>query len=176
MNKAGRTGEAEKAYQRAIETWEQLLVDYPDVAINHHELARFLVQAPATGLCNMERATACATRATELAPDDASSWHTLGFVHYAAGRWEAARTALEQALKIRSEGSATGFLMAMAQFRLGDRSGAQQTYRQAIEWMEKNGQDDREFRDLRAEAAALLGEDLSVATTAQDEPTTQKMP
>ena len=40
MHKAGRPADAEKAYQSAIETWEQLLEAFPDVLIDHRELAQ----------------------------------------------------------------------------------------------------------------------------------------
>src|SRR5258707_8743109 len=114
MRKTGRPADAEKEYQRAIETWEQLLEAFPDVLINHRELARFLARSPVIRLRNLERATELATKGIELAPDDVASWYTLGVVHYAAGRWDAARAALEKSLKIQPEGSVSRlFLLAM---------------------------------------------------------------
>ena len=127
----------------------------------------------------MERATELATRGIELATDDAASWYTLGVVHYAAGRWDAARVALEKSLKIQPEGSGSRwFLLAMTQWQLGDRLAAQSSYGQAVEWMEKNGPDNKELRRLRAEAAALLGIKTtpSVVAAGQDEPAKQKVP
>jgi tetratricopeptide (TPR) repeat protein len=179
MNKAGRTSDAEKAYQRAIETWEQLQADYPDVATNHHELARFLVQCPARGLRNLERARVFATRATELAPDDSASWHTLGVVQYAAGRWDQARAALEESVKTGPEGSVSAsFLLSMAQWHLGDRIAARGSYGEAVERMEKDSPNDKELQRLRAKAASLLGIKATEAVLAigQDEPPKQKAP
>ena len=179
MRKAGRPDDAENAYRRAIETWEQLLADYPDVAINHHELARFLVQSPASGLRNLERATEFATRATALAPDDSASWHTLGIGHYAAGRWDEARLALEKSAKFGPEGSVSAcFLLSMAQWQLGDRIAARRSYRQAVERMGTKSRDDKDLRRLRAEAAALLGIKATeeVVAADQDEPPKQKAP
>jgi hypothetical protein len=87
--------------------------------------------------------------------------------------------ALEKSLKIRPEGSASSsFLLAMTQWQLADRVAAQRSYEQAVECMEKNGQNNKELRELRADAAALLGEKSasSVAAAGQDEPVTQKKP
>jgi serine/threonine protein kinase/tetratricopeptide (TPR) repeat protein len=179
MRKAGRRTDAEKSYQRALETWEELVGEYPDVAINYRELARFLAQAPVDQLRNLERATELATRATDLAPDEPASWHTLGMVHHAAGRWDEARVALEKSLKIQSEvGGSAWLLLAMTQWQLGDRVAAQRSYRQAVEWMEKNGQDNKDLRRLRAQAAALLGnkDTAAVVAAGQDEAPMQKVP
>jgi tetratricopeptide (TPR) repeat protein len=179
MRKAGRRTDAEKSYQRALETWEDLVREYPDVAINYRELARFLAQAPVDQLRNLERATELATRATDLAPDEPASWHTLGMVHHAAGRWDEARVALEKSLKIQSEvGGSAWLLLAMTQWQLGDRVAAQRSYRQAVEWMEKNGQDNKDLRRLRAQAAALLGnkDTAAVVAAGQDEAPMQKVP
>jgi eukaryotic-like serine/threonine-protein kinase len=179
MLKAGRPDDAEKAYQRAIKTWEQLLEAFPDVLINHRELARFLAQPPVVRFRNLERATELATQGIELAKDDVASWYTLGFVHHAAGRWDAARVALEKSLKIQPEGSVSRlFLLAMTQWQLGDRSAAQRSYHQAVDWMQKEGPDNEELRHLHAEAAELLGAEYtpSIVAAGQDESAEQEVP
>jgi tetratricopeptide (TPR) repeat protein len=179
MHKAGRPADAEKAYQRAIETREQLLEAFPDVLINIRELARFLAQTPVSRLRNLERATELATQGIELASDDVASWYTLGVVHYAAGRWDPARVALEKSLKIQPEGSVSPlFLLAMTQWQLGDRPAAQRTYQQAVDWMQKDRPDNKELRHLHAEAAELLGVKYtpSVVAGGQDESAEQEVP
>jgi tetratricopeptide (TPR) repeat protein len=175
LHKAGRDSEAEAAYQRAMDTWEQLLVDFPEVPLHHRELARFLTQAPAIRLRNLERATELATQGVELAADDASSWYTLGLVHYAAGRWDAARVALEKCLKIQPKGSASaGFLLAMAHWQLGDKQAAQKWYAEAASWTETSDLTENLHR-LRAEAEALLADDSasSIVAAGSDEPETK---
>ncbi len=179
MHMAARPAEAERSYQRAIQTWEQLVADYPDVALNHRELARFLVKSPVTGLRDVARATELAGRGTELAPNDAASWYTLGVVHYAADRWDAARAALERSIEIRPEGSASPwFLLAMTHWQLGDRAAAQRCQQQAVEWTEKIGRNDNDLRLLQAEASALLGITTtpSVVAEGRDVPTERKSP
>jgi tetratricopeptide (TPR) repeat protein len=172
MHKAGRSSEALAAYQRAIDTWEQLLVDFPDVPLHHQELAQFLTQTPAVRLRNLDRATELAKQGVELAAEDAVSWYTLGLVHYAAGRWDEARVALEKCLTIQPESSASaGFLFAMTQWQLGDKSAAQKWYGQAISWSEKSGLTEN-TRRFRAEAEELLGMKTTPAVVAVgvDEP------
>jgi tetratricopeptide (TPR) repeat protein len=121
MGKAGHTTEAEGAYRRAIETWQQLVDDFPDVSLHYRELARFLAKPPATNLQDLKRATELAMRGSELAKDDAASWYTVGVVHYAAGRWDAARVALEKSIEIRPDGSDSAwFLLAMTHWQLGE--------------------------------------------------------
>jgi serine/threonine protein kinase/predicted negative regulator of RcsB-dependent stress response len=166
MHKAGRGSEAEKAYQSAIDTWEQLLVDFPDVPLHHRELARLLTQTPAVRLRNLERATELAGQGVELGPHDAASWYTLGLVHYAAGRWDAARVALEKSLKIQPEGSASaGFLLAMTHWQLGDKPVAKKWYAQAVSWLETSVLTENR-RGLRAEAEALLADDSASSVVA----------
>ena len=65
----------------------------------------------------------------------------------------------------------------MAQWQLGDRIAAQRSYRQAVERMGTKSQDDKDFRSLRAEAAALLGIKATeeVVAADQDEPPKQKV-
>jgi tetratricopeptide (TPR) repeat protein len=179
MHKAGRPADAEKAYQRAIDTWEQLLEAFPDVLIYHRELARFLAQVPVIRLRDWERATELATQGTELAGDDVASWYTLGVVNHAAGRWGAARVALEKSLKIKPEGSVSRlFLLAMSQWQLGDRSAAQKSYQQAVDWMQKDGPANKELRHLHAEAAELLGVEYAptIVAVGQDESAEQEVP
>ena len=104
-----------------------------------------------------------ATQGVELAADDAASWYTLGVVHYAAGRWDAARVALEKSLKIQPEGSVSvWFLLAMTQWQLGDRAAAQRCYEQAVDVDgERTAQTIKISNVLRAEAAGLLGQNYA---------------
>ncbi len=173
MQGAGRTEDARLAYQRAIETWERLVIDYPDISLNYRELARFLAKCPANSLRDLKRATELATRATDLAPSDAASWYTLGLVQCAGQTWDEARVALEKSLELRPEGTAsTWFLLAMTQWQLGDRVTAQGSYTQGAARMEKSGQSSNELQRQRSEMAALLGIKITTAVVAddQDEP------
>ena len=114
-----------------------------------------------------------------MATDDVASWYTLGVVHYAAGRWNAARIAVEKSLKIQPEGSVSRlFLLAMTQWQLGDRPAAQRRYQQAVDWMQKDGPANKELRHLHAEAAELLGVKYTppVVAVDQDEPAEQEVP
>ena len=96
-----------------------------------------------------------------------------------AGRWDAAREALEKSLKIQPEGSVSRlFLLAMTQWQLGDLPAAQRHYQQGVDWMEKERPDNKDLRHLRAEAAELLGVKYtpSVLAGGQAELTEQEVP
>jgi len=132
---------------------------------------------------NPTRAIGLATKAIELAADDAQSWIILGVAYYRAGDAKAAIEAIEQSMQLSAGGDASGwFFLAMACWRKGDKEKARSWYDKAVQWMEKKpsqdevpglfparrvamstpvspltGSQDEELRRFRAEAAALLG-------------------
>jgi len=122
-----------------------------------YSLAWFLVNCPDATYRNPKRAVELAKQAVTWAPQDGTAWYWLGITAYRAGHWKEAITALDKAMELlkQSDGSDRLFL-AMAYWQLGDKQKARQWYDQAAAWMEKN-KSPSVVRDLRSEAAALLG-------------------
>jgi tetratricopeptide (TPR) repeat protein len=102
-------------------------------------------------------AVACAKKASEIAPEAAYAWNTLGTAYYRAGQWNKAVAALEKSMAIRRGGdSFDWFFLAMAHQKLGHEKEARRWYDQARLWMDKNEPRHEELRRFRSEAAKLL--------------------
>jgi serine/threonine protein kinase len=84
---------------------------------------------------------------------------TLGIASCRTGDWTAAAAALEKSMAENEGGDARDwFFLAIARHRQGDRAGAQQWYRRAAGWMERNPAQARsaELARIRAEAQELV--------------------
>jgi serine/threonine protein kinase/Flp pilus assembly protein TadD len=106
------------------------------------------------------RAVELARKAVELAPDDGSTWNTLGAALCRAGSWNAAIAALEKSMALGGGGdSFDWFFLAMAHWKLGERDKARAWYERAAQWMENEAPVDygSYLRRFRTEAAELLG-------------------
>jgi tetratricopeptide (TPR) repeat protein len=136
-----------------------------NTASDHNNLAWFLATHPDPKLRDPIRAVALAKKAVAMAPKTGTFWNTLGAVQYRGGDWKGAVAALNKSMELDHGGSAFDFFfLAMACERLGQKEQALQWYRQAVEWVEKNGpalaknpQYAEELRRFRVEAADLLG-------------------
>jgi uncharacterized protein HemY len=90
--------------------------------------------------------------------ENADHWNTLGVVQYRLGNWKDAITSLEKAKKLHNEKDAGDWLfLAMAQWRLGQKELARDSYNRAIELLKVYEYPPAEASRWRAEAAALLG-------------------
>jgi len=80
-------------------------------------------------------------------------------VQYRLGQWKLALATLQDAVKTNGNQAISEdlFFLAMCYHQLGDQKKAEESYTQAITWMQKHLPDDEELRRFRAEAAALLG-------------------
>src|SRR5262249_3982641 len=97
-------------------------------------------------------AVAAAKRAAEAEPGILDRWHQLGVAYYQAGKWEA----VLEIFPARASGSAwQWFWMAMAHEQLDHKDEARRWYFSSLDWMATAQQ--KELRDLQAEAAAVLG-------------------
>ncbi len=170
LQKTGRPAEAESAYRESIALDERLVAEFPDAATSAGYLwsltqTHFRLAALLTASGRQEQAEAAYRRAlvharksVELVPTQNRYWKALGAVQYRVGQWEATIESMQRSLKLRPRGSSIcWFYMAMAHGRLGDEEQARHGYQQAVEWMEKNLPQDQELRNLRAEAAELIG-------------------
>jgi hypothetical protein len=92
----------------------------------------------------------------DRAPQDGAYWNTLGVAQYRVGNWPAAIEALNKSRQLRGGDSFDFFFLAMAHWRLKEKSQAEYWWEQAVRWMEKHQPTDADLRRFRAEAAATL--------------------
>ena len=141
----------------AIAAYEEAIRRDPNSSAAHHHLARLLATCSDPRLRDTERAVSLARSAVTLAPR-ANVQNTLGVALYRSSHWKEAIAALETAMKLRKgDDGRDGFLLAMAQWQLGDREAAHAWYDKAVEWMQRTRSSDKELIRFRTEAADLLG-------------------
>jgi serine/threonine protein kinase/tetratricopeptide (TPR) repeat protein len=136
-----------------------------NTAGDHNSLAWVLATHADPKLRDPVGAMAMAKIAVELSPKVGTYWNTLGAAQYRAGDWKGAIAALNKSMELDNGGSADDFFfLAMACERLGQKEHAQKWYKQAAQWVEKNGQtlakDPPHVEELRRfsdEAAEVLG-------------------
>jgi tetratricopeptide (TPR) repeat protein len=123
-------------------------------------LAELLATAADPKLRDAAEAVKLARKAVELAPVDAWSWQTLGWVLYRTGAWKDSIEAFHKSMALQEDpkGGDSGqwFGLAMAHWQLGNKNEARKWHDQAVQWMEKDDPQDEQMRRYRTEAAALL--------------------
>ena len=79
--------------------------------------------------------------------------------HYRVGECKDAIDALKKSDELLKGEmfSFNAFFLAMAHWQLDEKDEAHKWYDRAVEWMEKNKQQDEELKRFRDEAADLLG-------------------
>jgi tetratricopeptide (TPR) repeat protein len=108
-----------------------------------------------------------AKKAVELGPKEAAYWTALGLAHVRFGEGKAAVPALDKAMKMSQGGDASDwFILAMAQWQIGNKELARTWYNRGVAWMDKNKPyleaqkySAEVIRGLGADAAAILGLD-----------------
>jgi len=169
----GQHDEAERLLRRMLQVRERLAANHPEQAQYRepHWLdclltAEYLATSPDRWGHDPEWAMGLARRAVELKPTDANALRVLSIAEYRRGNW---RACLAEGLKGEQE---LGYFPAMAHWRLGEHALAREAFNRADAWLP--GYEalckDREqrgigthpgpvlVREVRAEAAALLGE------------------
>jgi superkiller protein 3 len=142
----------------AVAAWDKAIELQPDDAEICNTLAWILATEPDPKNRNPNRAVELANKATELAPSDGYIWNTLGVARYRASKWQDSMDAIEKGIQLRGRGNSSDwFFMAMADWQLGHKEEAQDWYRKAVDWMDKNAPTDDQLIRFRAEAAELLG-------------------
>jgi serine/threonine protein kinase/Flp pilus assembly protein TadD len=121
-------------------------------------LARCLLSASEPEPRQVKEAVTLAQKALKLMPQFRLCWNTLALAQYRAGDFKAARTTVDEAMT-RSKGGdcRDWFLLAMIQWRQGDKEQARQWFKRAVQQMEKSKSESETARTLRAEAAKVLG-------------------
>src|SRR5262249_36536472 len=126
-------------------------------ASTHNELAWLWATCADRNCRNPGQAVASARKAVELEPKRGEFWNTFGVALYRAADWTEARAALSKSMALRKGGDPFDwFFLAMAHWRLDDKSEGRKWYDQAVQWMDKKKPKDDELLRFRAEAEELL--------------------
>jgi tetratricopeptide (TPR) repeat protein len=117
-----------------------------------------LVAAADPGQRHPAEALPFARRAVKVAPDNGDFYNTLGLVEYRNDHWDEAISSLNGAIDLHKGAEPTDFLfLAMAHWRRGDRSDAEQFFQRGVELASKKGAINAELRMFWFEAAGVLG-------------------
>ena len=164
---AHRWKDAEQMFRGSVELGEALVAADPanaayrkDLAAYKENLAVLLAVRPDLPVHNPAQAMELAQDATRLAPEKASHWTMLGLADYRMGNWKGSIDAMEEAVRRSKVGKLdplARIIVAMADWRLGQKDAARAAFNLAIAEMAKNETQDEPTIQLRAEAAALLG-------------------
>jgi len=148
---SGRMNEAIAVLDKAVKS-------FPESPEVHNGLAWYLATCADAKFRDPARAVEAADKAVKLASANPDYWGTLGTARYRAKDWKGCIAALQECMTLKKGGDAySWFFLAMARWQLGDKEQARQSFDQAVQWMDKNAQQNEELRRFRAEAAELLG-------------------
>ena len=165
-----KLGQYEKAiadYRKAVEVAMESTREFPKepeypssrLASCANRLAWGLVTSPDVSRRDAATAVELAEKAVQAKAEESTYWNTLGAAYYRAGRFEDAIRALRKSIELgtsRHRGTDL-FFIAMAEFQLGMKEEARESYNEAVEWRGRHKPGDEELERLGAEAAELLG-------------------
>jgi tetratricopeptide (TPR) repeat protein len=150
----------------AADAYEQACLLDPNDHRYPNNLATVLVTSPDPTDRNNPKAVEFARRARDLEPGIKDTWNFLGAALYYAEDWRAAVEALESSLKLKpktlayragSDDCFCRFFLAMAQWKLNNKTQARQNYDLAVKWINENVPDWYDALRFRNQAAEVLG-------------------
>ncbi len=123
----------------------------------HHWMAWVFANNRDPKIRNPEKAVALAHKAVDMSPRNANYWNTLGVAQYRAGDFRSAVTSLDESMILRDGGDGFDwYYAAMAWWRLGDKPRAEEFYRKAEAWKQKEHLTPRQLTGLDNEAKTML--------------------
>jgi tetratricopeptide (TPR) repeat protein len=122
-----------------------------------NDLAWLLVSVPDPSVCDIPTGVALAVKVTELQPNSACYWNTLGVAFYRAGDFKAAVAALNRAISLGNGGTAFDHVfLAMAYAQLGDQEQSGRLLALAIAGKQRNYAGHSELSRFCDEAHSLV--------------------
>ena len=114
--------------------YRKVLDLFPNVSKARNRFARTLVTTPGAdgNYQHVEEAVQWARTASEREPGNSEIWNTLGIALYRDGQWQASADALRKSQELNGAEPSNGLVLAMAQWRLGDRDQAIKSYAKAL--------------------------------------------
>jgi serine/threonine protein kinase/tetratricopeptide (TPR) repeat protein len=161
----GRRSEAAGHFRKVRDLFSALVAAVPGggpppgaPGLSENGFAWFLATCPDETFRDVRKAVDLARKAVNRAPAKADYWNTLGAALCRAGNPQEALPALEKAVQLRKETEGTDlFLLAIIHHQLDQPKKAHERYDQGTAWTEQHRAESLELRQLRGEAAALLG-------------------
>jgi tetratricopeptide (TPR) repeat protein len=151
LQSAGRIAEAVGAFERALE------LD-PRSTYAMAGAAWWRATSSDASVRDAPRAVALARTVVELAPEYGNAWNTLGVALYRAEEWQAALSALQRSMQLRSGGDAYDwYFMAMLDARAGRGDQARAWFDRAVAWTQEHLPDAEDLARFRSEAEEALG-------------------
>jgi serine/threonine protein kinase/tetratricopeptide (TPR) repeat protein len=140
-----------------IVAYRKVLESFPNVSKVRNRFARTLVTTPGADgkYQHVAEAIQWARTASELEPGNGAIWNTLGITLYRDGQWQACVDALRKSRELNAAEPSNGLVLAMAQWRLGNRDQALTSYAKALTLRSRTLADSK-LLDLFAEARKVL--------------------
>jgi eukaryotic-like serine/threonine-protein kinase len=167
----GWIASAQGRHEAALKDFEDAVRRGESDPLALRRLAWFLVTCTDNKYRDPARAVTLAEKAVEMKPFNGAFWYTLGICQYRLGKYDGAKPAFGRALELHDKPSSpleeprlvvdydryAGFFAAMNQWQLGDKEAARETFDAAVAWLNQHAPDDRQLKQFRTEAEALLG-------------------
>src|SRR5262249_38058435 len=144
------------ARQKMIQWCRLAIILDPANDMAYNQIAWAMASVPGDPWYDPKQALNLARTAVKLNPTHWDFWNTLGVAAYRVRDWRTASEYLEKSIGINGGQASDCFFLAMTRWQQGKRREAHQLFQQAIDWIQRNREDD-ELRRFHAEAAALLG-------------------
>lgn len=154
----GKYAQAEALYRKFLQTYPT----NPDLLDN---FAWYLVAVPDHRRRRPEEALRLSRQAVQEVPSKNGYYNTLGLAEYRNDLWDRAIASLHRSIELDAGTDPTDFFfLAMAQWRRGDRSEAEQFFQRGVDAASKDSANQPEWRMFWGEAADLLGKAHPVPT------------
>jgi tetratricopeptide (TPR) repeat protein/tRNA A-37 threonylcarbamoyl transferase component Bud32 len=145
----------------ADEVYRQALALGPEDPAMNNERAWYLATNSDTRIRKPELAVQYARKSVAARPEVQEYRNTLGVAYYRNGDDKSAIAELEKSMSLQAGGDCYDWIfLAMANWRLGERDKARSWFDRAMKGMEKQQPYNQELRRFRAEAEALMKEEL----------------
>jgi serine/threonine-protein kinase len=153
-----------REYEESLAEFRRAVELNPADGRSWHAIAWILSVCMDEGRRDPTAAVHAAQRAVDLASKRNRHWHiaSLGAALLRAGDPAAAANCLKEGIALQQKPSKVAedrILLAIAQWKLGDKERARATLRRAVEWIDANQPKYTDCERLRAEAEALIQEE-----------------
>ncbi len=156
----------QRRWRDAIATYESAARSQPGIAEVRAELALVLCACPETSLRDKARAMESAQASVQVGPQSVLAWKAMGAARCRIEDWHGAVEALALSNTLRDDpqggDATTWFLLAIANWHVGDVDAARSWYARAFDWLVVNSPSDPELLAVVQSEARELMPDVSI--------------